>query len=512
MSCSITFSHYLARQSLPEHNIVAGNWYWVSDQELPGEDGNMVRLVGHIFLQREDEPEDGDRPARVAGNAYLRYQDCATTGDGLVTCELGACNLDDCCYLTFEHLCNGDFQGPNTECVLPECFQPGACCGVSGIDCFNVEQHWCLLWDGYWVAHTTCEETPYPCDGACCLYDGEVGIGCIPDQRPSECLALADSESITHTFWQGPGIECHGKDGADCPETGACCANEQSGFLGCTITTVEDCCPDPDDEDCNLTFMGLGTHCTDEGVCGGACCHHVQTGHPGDGSGECFDAPRPYLECIGPTNQFLGPGTTCQLNAGDCGVCCLYDPAKDEIYCEEGLLQADCLAQGGTPFGPGSDCTVCDTVGRACCIFVWHLGPHTHPGPGDEVGDNQDDPHYLCNHGKHRCRNVRTEQECLELQGVFHRDGDCFQIGDCVSVAGACCCPSGHCPSPPCNNNDPGKCTCFQTEEHDCPSSCVWRGPGRGCGHLDDPDNIPDPVPALCLVDCDHSGCVPGGD
>ena len=165
MSCQITFSRYPAYADLPEHNIVAGNWYWASDQELPDENGNPVRLIGHRFLQPQDD-DSGELPL-FAGNAYLKYNDCTQAADGTITCQLGACIVGSCCYETLEGLCPGDFQGPNTVCELPDCYDVGACCGaIHSIDCILTTRISCPTeWFG---AGRTCDELPRYCRGACC--------------------------------------------------------------------------------------------------------------------------------------------------------------------------------------------------------------------------------------------------------------------------------------------------------------------------------------------------------
>lgn len=469
--CSVTFSAYLAVADLPAFGIVAGTWYWVSDQTVTDDaTGNPVRMLGHRFLQRQDEDDGINRPL-FAGNAYLTYRDCETLGTGgVIVCEKGACVLnDECCYITFEGLCEGVFLGENTVCpALPPCFGIGACCNALLSDCFNSFQSICDQFDGNFLLGESCEDLPEPCIGACCAWEQGVGLGCFNGFSPTECSQLPGAEgfeNITHTVWQGPGSVCDGS----CPGQGACCTDSGSG---CSIETPDDCLTPS-------VFMGLGTNCADEGICGGACCFFDPLG----GVGNCFDVADPSVSCVTLLHTFLGPGTSCEDNAGDCGVCCLVNPADGTIICDTSLSQSECLDRGGTPFGPGSQCEICDTVTRACCILTDPLNP-----PCETLG--------------WECVPVMNQAECLILGGIFRHDRTCAQF-PCIFQGGGCCCPAGVCPDPPCHEPDIGDfCTCTDTLEQDCPQACNWVGPGRDCATTD-PGPFP-PIRPMCTVDCEQ--------
>lgn len=484
--CQITFSQTKpALVSIPEHGIVAGNSYWACDQELPDADGNPVRLIGNLFPQRINESPAGE-PPRFAGTWLLNYKDCTQLGDGTITCLLGACVIGDCCYQTLEGLCPGEFQGPNTVCELPDCYEVGACCGAAhGIDCFVTNRITCpTQWFG---AGRNCEEVPRYCKGACCIYDLENGTFCVNDTWPSQCRDFHDDlpEGVW-TVWLGPETTCE-VDGADCPNTGGCCRPPE---WECENAQPEQCIQStgPFGVPNAGVFMGLGNFCGPD-TCNGACCANV------------FDLPGPpspfipgcvedvsFRECepgITRIGQFLGPGSTCEGGAAGCGVCCLIDPPTGEIICREDLLQTECLEFGGTPFGPGSDCAICDTVRRACCV------PRiVQPGEPERPENCQ----------AFTCVDVRNRHECEALRGIFNPDGDCPGVGFCIIFRAACCCP---------DPNDPDNCICFDMGNcDDCPPGCKCHN-GAACLHEGQP-----PPPGqlwVCHVDCNRGlNCRPG--
>ena len=502
MACPITFSKYPAAADLPEHGIVAGNWYWASDQELPDENGNLVRLIGARFLQPEDEQPEGEPPL-FAGSLVLKYNDCST-GDGpSQACNLGACIVDElCCYMSTPTECEGAFQGIGTNCdpALPFCDDAWICCNAYGMNCVVTIPSVCESGNGFFLgpgAETCGDNGVGPCRGACCFWEDNIGLGCVNNFSPSECSQLPGSpgaENITHTTWQGPGTDC-----VDfqllCPAQGACC---QADGAGCTITTPDECVDD--DSLSAPTFMGLGTSCEQQGICGGACCQFDSPSSflPVGGGGGCFDVDFAPFDCIGPNREFLGPGTNCDANGGDCGLCCLVDPANGRIFCDPDLLQADCLAAGGTAFGPGAQCVICNFVRRACCVPSLPDGP---VGPGGPGGPGTI-PDLSCEHNSFRCVDVSSQLECTRLGGIFKFDKDCSNF-PCITVSGACCCPEGVCPSPPCNEAPPGDdCTCTNTIEQDCPQACNWVGPGRGCKPR--VPGFPPPILKRCTVDCEQ--------
>ncbi len=375
----------------------------------------------------------------------------------------------------------------------------------------------CLVNDGIFLPDETCGGVSPPCDGACCLWIQNVGIGCIENFGPFECRQLPGSpgaEDVTYTMWRGPGSSCPAEDCDPaqeecCPGEGACCRKVGNDVWGCTIETPDDCVDDGSDEP--PVFKGIGTTCATPGICGGACCHFQDYG--GSGGIGCFDVDDNYPDCFGPHRTFLGPGTTCLNNAGDCGICCVIDPATCAMSCRDDLSQQECVNAGGTPFGPGADCSICDFVKRACCIPRFTNIPGT---PGDILEPDDDDD--FCGGIQYKCKDVSNCIECINAGGFFHPDQDCSS-NPCLLEGGACCCPEGACPNPPCPDDQGDQdCVCYHTLEEDCPNTCIWRGPGRGCrsggggpGGID-PNNVPPTpgVPEFCLVDCDQLGCVPG--
>ena len=498
MACQITFSRYLADEDIPEHNIFAGDWYWRSDQQVLDDSGTLVHLIGHRFLQREDE-DDGLRPPRYAGNAYLRFLNCLAAGGTVESCSFGACNHDECCEETFESLCNGQFEGNGTRCTLPLCDEEGVCCDFGQhLDCIDLDRLLCHDANGIFVPERSCSDSPPPCDGACCIWLEDVGGGCLDGLGPAECRDLPGSpgaEDLTFSLWRGIGTHCSDDD--ECPAEGACCTPPPTGSIGCEITTPDECVDDGTPHP--PIFMGLGTNCDTDGICGGACCTFFAFG-----GGDCFDTANPDIECVGVGKTFLGPGTSCENNRGDCGLCCLVDPATCAIVCDEDLLQADCIAAGGTPFGPGSSCEICAFVKRACCVPRFTNMPT--PALDDDVDEDDD----FCGGMQFKCTDVSDCTTCANMGGIFHREADCSWF-PCLLAAGACCCPEGQCPEPPCLPHGPDdECKCFHTLREDCPGGCVWHGPGRGCLHG---DRSPFPsVPQFCLVDCDIVGCIPVPD
>lgn len=519
MSCEITFSRTKpAAVAIPEHGIEVGHAYWVSDQELPDEKGNLVRLIGQRFLQREDE-DDGTRPPRVAGNAYLVYLNCLAAGGATGDCSYGACNTEFCCEMKFEIDCFGDFQGNGTECILPDCHEEGVCCDFQhASDCMEMELEPCVVNDGDFIPNVTCDDSPPPCDGACCLWiTNNVGVGCIENIGPFECRQLPGSpgaEDIIYTLWRGSGSTCPPKDCDDkteeecCPAEGACCRKAGEGVWECALESPEQCIDDGSDEP--PVFRGIGTTCLTEGICGGACCQFQEPDGPGGG---CFDVDDNTPDCVGPFRTFLGPGTSCAENAGDCGLCCLVDPATCAISCREDMLQEECLGAGGTPFGPGAHCEVCDFVARACCIP--RFGNIPRPLPPEEIIPDDDDDD-ICGGIQYICVEVRDCITCANMGGYFHPDADC-EMNPCLLLGGACCCPEGSCPGNlPCPDHAPGdECMCYHTLEESCPATCDWHGPGRGCARDDfipapPPGDPPTPgqpeMPEFCLFKCLRCG------
>lgn len=510
MACNITFSRTRpAVVAIPEYGIEVAHAYWVSDQEFTV-DGNPVRLIGQRFLQRQDE-DDGIRPPRYAGNAYLVYFNCLAAGGTEGDCSYGACNREFCCEMKFEIDCWDDFQGNGTNCILPDCHEEGVCCDFGhASDCMDMELEPCLVNQGFFIPDVTCDDLPPPCDGACCFWMQNVGVGCVEGYGPFECRQLPGSpgaEDITHSLWRGPGSTCPAEDcNPDkeecCPGEGACCRQTSDDIWNCFIESPEDCVDDGSDNP--PVFQGIGTTCATEGICGGACCQFDSTPQ---GGGGCFDVDDNTPDCIGLNRTFLGPGTSCANNAGDCGLCCLIDPATCAIYCDENMLQAECLEAGGTPFGPGASCHICDTVKRACCIPQHRRFPGGPFEPNDP--DLDPDPDLNCG-GTWRCVDVSNCIECANLGGVFRRDRDC-SLHPCVSFAGACCCEPGSCPEPPCDPEQVG-CYCYNTVQEDCPTSCTWHGPGLGCSPANNNPIPPTPwpVPEWCAWTC-HD-CTPDGE
>lgn len=479
-TCSVTFSPFMAVNAIPSLGVLKDHLYWASDQTVTDEQGQKVRLVMRHFLQPSDVPAGGGLPARTAGHLYGTYQDCTAAGSGDPDdpCPpTGACNFTDgdCCYETTEEFCFGEWKGLGTDCGNVEVCVQHVCCNIGQrTNCQIMPPSLCQIFGGVPLPNEE-QCTPNLCDGACCIFGGF----CVDDFSLDECRAINATTAMWARF-MGPQSVCAD---FDCPEEGACCLLFLEG--GCELLSPIEC-----EALHRGVFRGLGTSCNTEGICGGACCHFDPAG-----GGDCFDVERAAL-CAGVDQTWLGPNTSCATHMGDCGICCLvttlsggeiFPPGEDPgnvpggpntgWRCDKTLGQQECIALGGTPFGPGSQCEQCDLVRRACCRPGPIIGPD--PPTGDtDCFDTQ------------ICISVRTKQECTDLRGIFDAARDCDQA-PCAfpNFTGACCCP------PP---GGPGPCVCIgEFIESDCVSSgafCFWQGLGTACGE----EGSTHP----CFIDC----------
>ena len=312
-----------------------------------------------------------------------------------------------------------------------------ACCWPDG-SCTEELPEDCMMMGGWLPGYQFCE--PGICDEpeACCLPDG----WCVDGLQPNDCFAQGG--------WpQGPGSMCVGILEACCFDDGTCldvdplCCDDLGGWPGyaamclgdlnsngiddaCEIQEIEACCfedgtcQDLIPSDCFAqggTPVGPGSMCT--GVLQ-ACCFDT---------GVCLDADPLCCELMGGWDQ--GPGTACVdmtiaccFPDGSCWdvdpICCddlggvpgyaamclgdlngngiddaCEEPQEPEACCfEDGtcqdLLPDDCVAQDGTPVGPGTMCTgmlqaccfdtgVCLDADPICCELMggWDQGPGT---------------------------------------------------------------------------------------------------------------------------------------
>ncbi len=520
MPCDVTFSRTRpAAVAIPEHGVEVGKSYWASDQEFPDENGNPVRLIGHRFLQSEDE-DDGVRPPRFAGNAYLSFLSCLSSG-AAAGCNFGACPYDDdCCDETTFAGClllGGQWQGIGSACppADAECIR-GSCCTQDPIfPCIdNISEGICaLLPGGQWSLQPCVDEGGVGrCVGACCAEEQ-----CFDGVTLQQCNDLCESGSSL-CQWNGAGSTC---DNSDCA-AGACC----NVLLGCYQATGTACVS------AGGFFAGFGVSCG-ENTCAGACCL-------GEG-GTCEDVTA-ATDCPVDFGSYLGPGTSCAKNSNECGVCCVPildgggpfpdDGSKDpgggagttDFECIEGLTVEECEALCGQPLGPGSTCpdscvsgdligcccqwvyVECDMSGNdfgACCFGDICLpavpsAECTNGGGVFKGGPCFPDPcgpfesPCSCRPTFTDCSQVPSPAVCTSAGGVWRGfcNGFCPECCD-MPPTGACCCPGPGTLTWTCAETLAGDCTCKGGQ---------WAGTYTRCLLGGDP--VPDGFPSDCRIDC----------
>ncbi|MCK4626692.1 MAG: hypothetical protein KAV00_15365 [Phycisphaerae bacterium] len=244
---------------------------------------------------------------------------------GMQACCLstGECQQMDaqCCIAL-----GGEPQGAGTNCTVPE-----ACCiddGAGTITCINVDPLCCVELGGIPQGlGTHCSAALE----ACCL----PGSQCVM----VDPICCDDMGGVP----QGPGTQCTQPE-ACCLSTGAC------------IEVDPLCC-----DEMGGVPQGPGNHCTGPiGCCldNGTNCVNVDP--------LCCDELGGYLSltggpCLGDNNQ-NGYDDACEEEQSE--ACCLTDGS-----CQN-LLPADCHTLGGTPQGPGTQCTTLE----ACCLSITVAG------------------------------------------------------------------------------------------------------------------------------------------
>lgn len=206
----------------------------------------------------------------------------------------GACCLPNECRVGTENDCimvGGVYWGDGTNCDPDPCTAAplGTCCFDDG-SCQLVREWQCSSIGGTFQGEETCDPSPCPQAGACCL----VSIG--------ECrMLVSDACARRHGDFHGEGVPC---DPDPCP-TGACCLVD----AGCLVLSPYEC----RHQEC-ASYLGDGTTC-DPNPCHdvlGACC--FQEGI-----------------CIGCLSQL-----TCEENAGTwmgAGVPCEPEPCPPSVGC-----------------------------------------------------------------------------------------------------------------------------------------------------------------------------------
>lgn len=238
-------------------------------------------------------------------------------------CSSGACRLNDgTCEVRTEFSCasiQGTFRGEGTNCQSP-CPPLGACCSGVGSGACNIRsQQFCEDAGGAWAGPgTTC--MPGLCTGACCQIDGT----CVN-------TSLTSCQAAGGTF-NGTGSTCETLN-PPCPPAGACCVPDGTG---CTTITEAVCTAQ------GGIWDGPGSDCM-LNSCRGACCFP---------QGTCLtDFNRGG--CVANGGTFHGVQTTCADVDPPCPaaeLCCLPSGQCATI------TPGSCLAQGGTPGGPGTRC------------------------------------------------------------------------------------------------------------------------------------------------------------
>ncbi|MBK8913903.1 MAG: lamin tail domain-containing protein [Phycisphaerales bacterium] len=366
-------------------------------------------------------------PAPMPRNTQSQPYCCQPTG-GACCYSNGAClaepNQAQC------EAFGGLWQGDGTACT-PETCRPVACCFPDG-SCSNVPAGTCgLLGGAAGPAGSDCFTTL--CPRACCLPDGSCVMLPIP-----VCQAQGGAP-------QAGGLTCAM---VVCPITpqGACCRPDGT----CVVVPVGQC---------NGTYLGDGTLCT-PGACLGACCLP---------DGSCLMTLN--IGCT--AGNFLGVGTSCVPNPCE-QACCFQTSCAD-------LPAAQCLANGGTPQGPGTTCVSVNFCREACCL---------------PDGSCIDTLPIICQGQGGQSQGSGTACATTQCRGACcFPDGSCFMTPPLGCTAGvflgigttcvpnpcreACCYPNGSC-------SDLAPMQCLSTGGSP-------QGPGTNCA------GIQCPLPGCCL-------------
>ncbi|MCK4341914.1 MAG: hypothetical protein KAY37_09355 [Phycisphaerae bacterium] len=388
--------------------------------------------------------------------------------------------------------------------------ETGACCDWDTLDCWDgidvTECYNICPWCEWLGAGSTCamdcqlQET-----GACCDWGT---LDCWDGVDEYECYNLCP-----WCEWLGPGTTC----AVDCQlqETGACCDWD-----------TLDCWDGMSEADCynmypGYDWLGPGSTCIDDCVLPDeGCCLP---------SGQCWDLP--INECLmkegNPQGQLCtGTIEACCLPDGSCLeidlLCCDdlggvpgYEPlclgdlngngiddaceapeacCMEDGTCVDGVNPGNCIAQGGTPQGPGSICT--GTL-EACCL-VDGTCMDVDPLCCDDLGGTSQGPGTACSGLLEAC--CFDDGLCLDADPVC-----CGFLGGwsqgpgtaCSGLLEACCFDDG---------------TCLDADPLCCEFLGGWsQGPGTACVFTTIACCFPDgscmDVDPIC---CDDLGGVPG--
>ncbi|MGP1346986.1 MAG: dockerin type I repeat-containing protein [Phycisphaerales bacterium] len=232
---------------------------------------------------------------------------------------------------------------------------------------------------------------------------------------------------------------------------GACCL-----FSFCEILTAQDC------DDAGGVFLGAGSLCTQCDF--GACCL-VDT---------CVTLDE--VNCLALDGVFQGALSSCDdLDACDPGACCLVDGS-----CVEGLLDGECVAEGGVFAGPNTTCatTECEDPVVPCCFastggcldleFQVCLGIGGIPGAvGQACASFVCFPEGACCLPDGACLDALSPEECATVGGTFQGDGTSCATVSCPLPTGACCFANG-------------SCLVF-TQQNCTVAGGTWQGAGTNC-------------------------------
>lgn len=463
------------------------------------------------------------------------YRGDLTTCDALdVACGRGACCVPGVgCRVLTEAGCTtfgGAFRGEGLTCdnISPGC--PGVCCAFGSVCSTNATPELCVESEGVFLG-----------------YGGDCGDPNNPDNpRPDPCTTYSQSnvaacclgntgDCVDYLNDDGTHKACNDLGGTHqsdttcalasppCPvyePTGACC---QRGILACSDNLTEAEC----------TVLGPNAQWTQGVLCSnlypiceplGACCNrNALTCVDSRTESECPDewnvdqtcnevACAPTGACCDPVDHscsdltaynceqagdtFSGEGTSC-ADAGAClsGACCHRDGT-----CDDGLLEEECIADGGEPdpdFHVGRLCNdVCFPRGACCsgsdCVIA------TRAACGNDLnyrGDGSDCEPDLCTVGAccspdgSFCAD-QTKLICDQSGWTYHPGEAC--VGQaCPQPMGACCTTEG------------GSPVCAEMTQSECVNSLgYYSGDGSACGDL----SICDAGYGAC---CDPSGASP---
>ena len=178
------------------------------------------------------------------------------------------------------------------------------------------------------------------------------------------------------------------------------------------------------------------------------------------------------------------------------GACCVEDEVEGGFDCTDDVLEADCLASGGSFAGSGVACagfSCVDEFGGACCLDVETCLDGLAPGECEDTdgavfaGAGTDCASVVCGEVLGRgaccvdvaCTDNLTEQECLDAGGTYVGDASLCAQTNCgeVNMLGACCI----------ENAEGGGFLCSDAlSAADCASSGgAYLGDGTACAESD---------------------------